>query len=116
MNTKMTLHEQQSAFARDVSYLIQYIIADPKYSVTLGESWRSKEQAQLYAKQGKGIVNSLHCERLAIDLNLFREGVYLTDTKDYEWIGMWWEKLDKQNRWGGRFKRADGNHFERTKI
>ena len=110
----MTLREHQSLFAQDVARLIQYIYTLPDYSCSLGEAYRTKEQAEIYAKQGKGIKNSLHCERLAIDINLFLDGYYLSHSKDYERLGCFWESLDSKNRWGGKFKRADGNHFERN--
>ena len=29
--------------------------------------------------------------RLAIDLNLFRNGLFLPDSKDHEPLGAWWE-------------------------
>jgi len=110
----MRLTEQQSAFARDVAKLINWIF-DNGFSVTLGEALRTPEQAELYAKEGKGIKDSLHCKKLAIDLNLFdHEGHYLSDTKSYEEFGVFWEGLNPLNRWGGRFTRADGNHFQRN--
>jgi len=43
----------------------------------------------------------------AIDLLLFKDGVYLTDTQDYAPLGVWWEQ--QGGAWGGRF--SDGNHF-----
>jgi hypothetical protein len=108
----MTLQEQQALFARSVAMLINHVF-DKGYSCTLGEAFRTPEQAELNAKKGTGIANSLHCRRLAIDINLFKDGKYLTDTKEYHWLGSFWEVIDKQNRWGGRFGKADGNHFER---
>lgn len=110
----MKLTEHQSAFAKDISNFIT-LIFERNYSVTFGEAYRTPEQAEIYAKEGKGIKNSLHCQRLAIDLNLFdKDGHYMSDTKSYEEIGVLWESLNPLNRWGGRFKRADGNHFERN--
>lgn len=106
----MKLSDNQKLFAQDVAKLIEYIYSQG-YSCTLGEAYRTPEQAAIYAQEGKGIKDSLHCKRLAIDINLFKDDDYLTATKDYEFLGNYWETLDKQNRWGGRFK--DGNHFER---
>ncbi len=61
-------------------------------------------------KNGKGIANSLHCQRLAVDFNLFINGIYQTDTAAYKPLGEYWESLG--GAWGGRFKsRPDGNHF-----
>jgi len=82
------------------------------YEVTLGEAWRSPEEAARLAKTGAGIAKSLHIERLAIDLNLFKDGVYLSSTAAHRPLGEWWEKQSPDCRWGGRFARADGNHYE----
>jgi len=109
----MTLSDKQKEFAHHASLLISYIFSQG-YMCTLGESYRTPEQAMIYAKNGKGILNSLHCKRLAIDLNLFSpEGQYLTESALYEKFGTWWETLHPENRWGGRFPKPDGNHFER---
>lgn len=108
----MKLLDKQQHFAINVSKLIQYI-HHCSFSCTLGETYRTKEQAEIYAKQGKGIKNSLHSSRLAIDINLFDpEDNYLTQTEDYKFFGDYWEKLEDGNRWGGNFKKPDGNHFE----
>lgn len=110
----MQLSDKQKQFAQQAAQLITYIFSQG-YSCTLGEAFRTNEQAMIYAKTGKGIINSLHCKRLAIDLNVFSpEGTYLEDTKSYEIFGIWWEKLDPENRWGGRFPKPDGNHFQRN--
>ena len=116
MKEEMKLVTQQAAFARDVSKLIAFIFIEG-YGCTFGEAHRTVEQAIIYAHQGKGIADSLHCKRLAVDLNLFSpQGDYLQDTKSYEKFGLFWERLSPRNRWGGRFKRADGNHFERVEL
>lgn len=109
----MSLSKQQQTFTLNASKLIQYIFSK-NYSCTFGDAYRSPEQAEIYAKQGKGIQDSLHCQRLAVDLNLFSpDGIYLSDAKEYEQFGIFWESLDPLNRWGGRFKmRNDANHFE----
>lgn len=112
----MKLWEKQALFAKNVASLIKYI-DDNDHFATLGEAFRTAEQAQIYAKTGKGILDSLHCKRLAIDLNLIdSNGNYLTDTADYRKFGLYWESLHPANRWGGIFKRADGNHFEMQDI
>lgn len=106
----MALTTLQFAFARNVSRLIEYIFSCG-YTCTLGEALRTQEMADLYAAQGKGVKNSLHLKKLAIDLNLFIDGKYLADTESHRRFGEWWESLDPLNRWGGRYK--DGNHYER---
>jgi hypothetical protein len=107
-----TLSQKQAVFALNVAKLIMFIY-ERGYSCSLGETFRTANQAAIYAKEGKGIVNSLHCKRLAIDINLFSpDGKYFPDTKDYEPFGTYWELLDDNNRWGGKFPRADGCHFQ----
>ena len=89
-----------------VARLLQHA-AELDYEVTLGEAWRTPEQASRNAASGIGIANSLHCERLAIDLNLFKDGQYLQHDLDHEPLGLWWEA--QGGSWGGRF--GDGNHY-----
>lgn len=116
----MNLSNEQAIFAHHVAMLINYIFYKD-YKCTLGEALRTQEQADIYAKEGKGIHDSLHCKKLAIDLNLYDiDGKYLTDSKDYQDFGEYWEKLDPKNRWGGFFVSKygghinDGDHFERN--
>lgn len=78
--------------------------------LTFGEAYRTPEQAKLNARTGKGISNSLHTQRLAVDFNLFVNGQYKTRTEDYLPLGEYWESIG--GSWGGRFKsNPDGNHF-----
>jgi hypothetical protein len=58
----------------------------------------------------RGSKNSLHCSRLAIDLNLFKDGKYLSSSDDHRELGRFWEMLHPQNRSGIRYR--DGNHYE----
>lgn len=107
----MKLSEHQQAFAQNAARLILRIGATPGYACTFGEALRTAEMAELYVKQGKGIKNSQHIKKLAVDVNLFKDGEYLGDTESHRPFGEWWETLDPLNRWGGRYK--DGNHYER---
>lgn len=100
----------QEQFAQGAALLIQQAKA-LGYGVTLGEAWRSPEQAALNAAKGTGISNSLHTERLAIDLNLFRGGVYITDESGHRTLGAWWKTLGPNYRWGGDFSKPDPNHY-----
>jgi hypothetical protein len=106
----MTLREQQSLFCRLIAKLIEqaYVLG---FELTFGECYRTPEQAALNAKSGAGISNSLHTQRLAIDLLLFKDGKYLTDSADYKPLGDYWKTLHPLNAWGGDFKKSDGNHF-----
>lgn len=106
----MTLREKQSLFASLVAQLI-IEAREQGFEVTFGEAYRSPEEAARLAKLGKGIKNSLHCLKLAIDLNLFRDGVYLSSSESHRPLGEWWEQQHDLCRWGGRFTRPDGNHY-----
>ena len=112
----MKLSILQRQFSYNISKLITYIYDELFMSCSFGEAWRTPEQAKIYAEQGKGSSSSLHCDRLAIDLNLYdQDGNYLTKTEAYAEIGAYWKSLNPANRWGGDFKnRPDGNHFSMT--
>jgi hypothetical protein len=105
-----TLSQKQRRFTRLVGTLIEFAYANGM-ELTFGEAWRTPEQARLNAQKGAGIVNSLHIERLAVDLNLFVDNVYQTDSAAYQRLGEFWESLGADCAWGGRFSRPDGNHF-----
>jgi hypothetical protein len=107
----LTLREKQSRFAALVSALIEQAFM-MGYEVTFGEAWRSPEEAARLAKAGKGIKRSLHTLRLAVDLNLFKDGVYLSSSESHRPLGEWWEMQSTNEvicSWGGRF--GDGNHY-----
>ena len=94
----MSLGSKQRKFTLMVSKLIQWAY-DNGYELTLGDAW---------AKSGH-VAGSFHYKRLAIDLNLFKFGTYLTKTEDHKPLGEYWESIG--GSWGGRFKRKDGNHY-----
>jgi hypothetical protein len=94
----MTLLQKQKKFASYAAQLIQHIEA-AGYNVTLGRA-RTEGDPRC------------HGMSLAIDLNLFDGDKYLTDTKAHQAFGEWWEALDPDCRWGGRFD--DGNHYSIT--
>ncbi len=82
------------------------------YEISLGEAWRPDSVAAENASSGKGIKNSLHGKRLAVDLNLFKNGVWLQRSSDHKELGEYWESLSTPELkccWGGRF--GDGNHY-----
>ena len=81
------------------------------YGVTMGECYRTPEQAALNAQSGSGIAHSLHTDRLAVDIQLFKDGQYLSSSEDYAALGAWWKSGGAMYCWGGDFKRPDGNHF-----
>lgn len=88
------LEGKQVFFARCVGRLISDAMSQG-YLPTFGEAWRSPETCSLYQKEGKGIKNSLHQQRLAVDLNFFKEGKLLTTAREFEPLGRLWESYSE---------------------
>ena len=95
----MTLREKQSKFVTMVGKLIQFA-NDRGYELSFGHAKRCDDCKVGHKK-------SLHKVGLAIDLNLFRNGIYLSKNEDHRELGEYWESLG--GSWGGRF--SDGNHY-----
>lgn len=107
----MTLSEKQRIFTMNIGKLIAWAYANG-FELTFGDAYRDPRLAALNASEGKGIKNSLHTRRLAVDFNLFKESVYLAKSEAYKPLGDYWKSLEPRNRWGGDFKPVpDGNHF-----
>mgnify|MGYP003147804439 CR=1 FL=1 len=107
----MSLSTKQQRFTECVGTLIAYAY-ERGYAFTFGDAYRdSRLHGDFGDKRGYGAANSVHKLRLAVDLNLFVDGQYITDTGHpaYTELGELWESLDADARWGGRFE--DGNHF-----
>lgn len=60
---------------------------------------------------GYGHPKSAHKQKLAFDVNLKKNGEYLTKTEDHKVFGEYWKSLHPLARWGGDFKKPDGNHY-----
>jgi hypothetical protein len=54
-----------------------------------------------------GKTHSFHKDSLAIDLDLYKNGKWLSKTEDHTPLGKYWESIG--GTWGGRFN--DGNHY-----
>ena len=107
--TEETLGQKQRRFAKSVAGLINEAL-ELGYEVSLGDAYRDpRVHGEFGAKVGYGAARSCHKLRLAIDLNLFRNGEYLGDTSAHKQLGEWWEKQGADHVWGGRFR--DGNHY-----
>lgn len=115
----MSLAAKQQVFAGNLAKLITYIQLSG-YKCTVGEVWRTPEMAILYAKKGMGIVDSQHCKKLAVDINLSKDGEFLSNSSAHKPFGDYWETLHPDNRWGGDWNGNDvvdpgdddGNHYE----
>ena len=98
----MSLSKAQQEFSKRVPSLIDKAL-ELGFDVTLGDAYRDPRATY-------GSKSSKHCRRLAIDLNLFKDGKYLTETEDHAELGIWWVSIG--GVWGGDFSNPDGNHYE----
>ena len=102
-----TLGQKQRRFARMVAKLINKAY-ELGFEVSLGDAYRDPRlHGEMGVKKGYGAGRSCHKLRLAIDLNLFRDGRYLDRSEDHRQLGEWWES--QGGTWGGRW--GDGNHY-----
>jgi len=113
----MTLSGAQFEFTLDITKLIQYIY-DSGYTCTFGDAYRSpKAHGGMGEKGPYGRARSAHKQRLAVDLNLFKDGMWLTKSSDHKPFGEYWKSLRPDHRWGGDFssieKNRDGNHYSK---
>lgn len=108
----MTERQKQSKFAHMVALLILHVEA-LGYEVTLGDAYRDPRVHGKYGeKKSYSSAKSHHKRRLAVDLNLFRNGRYLSSTEAHRPPGEYWESLHPDNKWGGNFSNPDGNHYQ----
>ena len=113
----MTLGEKQEVFTAHLAMLITHMVSKG-YGVRLKEVLRTKEQAEIYAAQGKGILNSNHRNGCAADMYFSKAGELLWSGEAYEIAASYWTKLstpftliDLEHCWGGDFKRRDVYHY-----
>lgn len=103
----MTLGSKQRKFTLMVADLILWAY-DHGYELTFGDAYRDPRVfGKPGIRDGYGRANSNHKKRLAVDLNLFINGKYMTKTEDHLPLGEKWESMG--GSWGGRFD--DGNHY-----
>lgn len=102
-----SLRERQSEFASKVPMLINKAL-ELGYEVTLGDAYRDpRVHGSFGERKGYGESKSFHKLRLAIDINLFKDGKFITNDLGHKDIGVWWESIG--GTWGGRFQ--DPNHY-----
>ena len=94
----MTLRQKQSKFARMVAHLIAYAY-DIGYEITFGDAYRD-------VRFNYGHKKSLHRKRLAIDLNLFKDGKYITNNEGHKCLHDYWDRIGGSERISG-----DMNHY-----
>lgn len=105
------MREKQSIFLQNICKLILWAFEN-KMELTGGELYRTEEQHKWNVEKGLSKAKrSKHQDRLAMDLNLFIDGVYQTEREPYKQLAQYWKSLDINNvagyDWGW-----DANHFE----
>ena len=109
----MSMVDEQSKFAELVAKLILTALQSG-FQVTLGEAYRTREQQEIYYNADPPLTKTLkskHMNRLAVDLNFFKDGNYLTDGNDFKELGEYWKTLSEHCVWGGDWG-WDAGHFE----
>lgn len=105
----MNLGEKQQLFMRLLPRLLDKA-HEMGYEVRGGDLFRdARLHGEFGFPGGYGAPRSCHKLKLAIDLNLFKKGVFLFNSEDHRPLGEWWEQQHELCRWGGRF--LDGNHY-----
>lgn len=107
----MRTNLKQQRFTQCIGKLI--LMADRLgFGLTFGDAYRDPRVFGEFGEQvSYSAAKSCHKVRLAVDFNLFFDGVLIEDPKHIAWVtlGRYWEFLDINARWGGRFK--DAGHF-----
>src|SRR3990170_6568435 len=101
----MTLSKKQIIFTFNIHKLIEFAFLN-HFELTFGEVYRTPEQQQIYANMGRSkTMNSRHLQRLAVDFNIFKDGVLINDPKIIQPLGEYWMSLNTDNVWGGDWDR-----------
>lgn len=104
-----SLRSTQSEFLRLTARLIDKVF-ELGYEATWGDAYRDpRVHGDLGVRKSYSHPRSAHKVRLAIDLNLFKDGEFLEGSEAHRPLGEWWEQQHPLARWGGRFD--DGNHY-----
>ena len=83
------VNQLQFEFMKLIPRLIDYIY-EQGYTATLGDGYRDPRVFGVVGeRKGYGESKSCHKCRLAIDINLFKDGKYLSTTEDHKPIGEW---------------------------
>ena len=105
-----SLGQKQRRFARAVPRLID-MVHTLGLECTIGDVFRDpRAHGHHGVKRGYSSAHSNHKLKLAIDINLFRDGRYLSSTSSHRELGEWWMAQGEDHEWGGD-GRSDGNHY-----
>lgn len=126
----MTLSQKQRIFTFNIGKLIAYAYTIG-FEFSFGEAHRPPALQEIYFKTGRSkTMKGRHPDRLAVDFNIFFQGVllfqkqgtafYVKDLETMRPLGEYWEGLHPDNVWGGDWNRNnvfdesfhDPYHFE----
>jgi len=94
----MSLVDKQDKFSAMISLLVEYM-RFRGFQVTYGDAYRDDRVTY-------GHPRSTHRSRLAVDLNLFKDGKYLADGDAHEHFHDFWDLIGGAERISG-----DKNHY-----
>ena len=103
-----TLGDKQRRFTRMVAELIHWAYANG-YELTLGDAFRDPRVHGIAGDKKAGSYSaaySNHKLRLAVDLNLFKDGQWLTTDQAHAPLHDFWESIG-----GGARIAGDSNHY-----
>jgi hypothetical protein len=106
----VTLKEARILYSKCLCHLVLWANSEPGWEVALGVDFDEADPKE----KRRHMRGSLHYLGLANDLALYINGAYQTDTEAYAKLGQKWKSLHPELRWGGDFKKKDGNHFSLT--
>ena len=103
-----TLGQKQRRFTKMLQVLLERA-HDMGYELTVGDAFRDPRVFGIHGDKKAGSYSaaySNHKLRLAIDLNLFKDGEYLTTDEAHAPLKDFWESIG-----GGKRIPGDSNHY-----
>ena len=108
----MGLRDDRTQFSILVSELVIWINQQEGYQAAYDTLKRTPAEQEVAVEQGSSKTkNSKHLLALAADIIVWKDGVYLTQTPDYKFVGEKWKSMNPNCIWGGDWG-FDGNHMQ----
>lgn len=98
----MRLSDQQSIFTRNLVETVYYLTDTLGWKVVIGEVWRREvTQKWLWKKGWTKTLDSDHLYKLAVDLFVWIEGIFLDNQTENKEVmksaGDYWKRLHSKN-------------------
>ena len=107
----MKLGEKQELFAQLIAQHITWLYSKG-YKVRGGDWFRDPRlHGKVGVKKAYGSKFSQHKRKCALDINLFKNGKFITSTAGHRESGEKWKSRHALCSWGGDFRSPDGNHY-----